>query len=223
MDECCSAGTPDGYEREFDARFARKLAREYRRHGLTPAARRIVDFAASNDLDGATVLEIGGGIGDIQVELLLRGASRTTNLELSGAYEAEAMRLLDEKGLRGRAARIVGVDLAVSPVDIEAADIVILHRVVCCYADYDSLLTAAARHARRAVVFSHPPRTWFTRALLWVDNLMYRVTRNPYRGFVHPPESMIDVLARQGFTPGYRHRDRVWSIVGVVRANARVT
>ena len=130
MDECCSARTPDVYEREFDARFARKLAREYRRHGLTPAARRIVDFAGSNDLDGATVLEIGGGIGDIQVELLLRGASRTTNLELSGAYEAEAMRLLDEKGLRGRAARVVGVDLAVSPADIEAADIVILHRVV---------------------------------------------------------------------------------------------
>ena len=218
MDECCGARTPDVYEREFDARFARKLAREYRRHGLTPAARRIVEFAGSNDLDGATVLEIGGGIGDIQVELLLRGASRTTNLELSGAYEAEAMRLLDEKGLRGRAARIVGVDLAVSPADIEAADIVILHRVVCCYPDYDSLLTAAARHARRAVVFSHPPRTLLTRALLWADNLMYRVTRNPYRGFVHPPESMIDVLARQGFTPRYRNRDRVWSIVGAVRA-----
>ena len=218
MDECCSAPTPDGYEQEFDARFARKLAREYRRHGLTPTARRIVDFAGSNDLHGATVLEIGGGIGDIQLELLLRGASRTTNLELSGAYEAEAMRLLDEKGLRGRAARVVGVDLALSPDAVEPADIVVLNRVVCCYPDYDALLTAAARHARRAVVFSHPPRTWFTRALLWAGNLMYRVTRNPYRGFVHPPESMIDVLARHGFTPRYRHRDRVWSIVGAVRA-----
>ena len=71
-----------------------------------------MDFAGSNDLDGASVLEIGGGIGDIQLELLLRGASRTTNLELSGAYEAEAARLLDEKGLRERAARVVGVDLA---------------------------------------------------------------------------------------------------------------
>ena len=88
-----------------------------------------MDFAGSNDLYGATVLEIGGGIGDIQLELLLRGASRTTNLELSGAYEAEAMRLLDEKGLRGRAARVVGVDLAVSPAAVEAADIVVLHRV----------------------------------------------------------------------------------------------
>ena len=218
MDECCGAPTPDVYEQEFDDRFARKLAREYRRHGLTPAARRIVDFAGSNGLDGATVLEIGGGIGTIQLELLRRGASRTTNLELSGAYEAEANRLLDESGLRGRATRVVGVDLAVSSTEIDAADIVILHRVVCCYPDYDALLTAAARHARRAVVFSHPPRTWFTRALLRTDNLRYRITGNPFRGFVHPPESMIAVLARHGFTPRYRHRDRVWSIVGAVRA-----
>ena len=218
MDECCSPRTSDMYEQEFDTRFARKLAREYRRHGLTPTARRMVDFASSNDIEGATVLEIGGGIGDLQLELLLRGASRTTNLELSGAYEAEAKRLLEENGLGGRAARVVGVDLAISPGAIEAADIVILNRVVCCYPDYDALLTAAAQHARRAVVFSHPPRTWFTRALLRADNLMCRVTRNPFRAFVHPPESMIDVLGRQGFTPRYRHRDRVWSIVGAVRA-----
>src|SRR5688572_20982983 len=166
VDECCVPPTPDDYEQEFDARFARKLARRYRRRGLTPVAERIVDFAASNGLEGASVLEIGGGIGDIQVELLLRGASRTTNLELSGAYETEAMRLLDEKGMRGRAGRLVGIDLAVSPDAVEPADIVVLHRVVCCYPDYDALLTAAARHARRAVVFSHPPRTWFTRLLL---------------------------------------------------------
>ena len=206
------------YEQEFDARFARKLAREYRRHGLTPTARRIVDFASANDIDGATVLEIGGGIGDIQLELLLRGAARTTNLELSGAYEAEAMRLLDEKGLSAHAARMVGVDLAVSPDAVEPADVVILNRVVCCYPDCDALLTAAARHAGRAVVFSHPPRTWFTRALLRADSLISRITGNPFRGFVHPPEAMIDVLERQGFTPRYRHRDRIWSIVGAVRA-----
>ncbi len=210
--------TPDGYEQEFDARFARRLAREYRHDGLTPSARRIVDFADSNGLAGASVLEIGGGIGDIQVELLLHGASRTTNLELSGAYEAEAARLLDEQGLRGRATRVLGVDLAVSPDAVEPADIVILHRVVCCYPDYDALLTAAARHARRAVIFSHPPRTWFTRALLGAANLMYRLTGNPYRAFAHSPESMIEVLGQHGFEPRYRYRDRVWSVVGAVRA-----
>ncbi len=218
MDDCCGPRTPDGYEQEFDARFARRLARDYRRHGLTDSARRIVEFADSNGLDGASVLEVGGGIGDIQVELLLRGASRTTNLELSGAYEAEAATLLDEKGLQGRATRMLGVDLAVSPDSVEPADIVILHRVVCCYPDYHALLTAAALHARRAVIFSHPPRTWFTRALLGAANVMYRVTRNPYRAFAHSPESMIEVLGQHGFQPRYRHREGTWFVVGAVRA-----
>ena len=218
MDECCGPRTPDGYEQEFDARFARRLAREYRRHGLTAPARSIVDFAESNDLDGASVLEVGGGIGDIQLELLRKGAGRTTNLELSGAYEAEAAKLLDEKGLRGRATRLLGVDLAVSPDAVEPADIVILHRVVCCYPHYDALLTEAARHARRVVIFSHPPRTWFTRALLGAGNLFYRLTGNPYRAFAHSPESMIEVLGQHGFEPRYRHRDGPWSVVGAVRA-----
>ena len=217
MDECCGPRTPDGYEQEFDARFARKLARRYRREGLTPAARRIVDFAESNDLTGATVLEIGGGIGDIQLELLQHGASRTTNLELSGAYEVEAARLLDERGLRGRATRVLGVDLAASPDAVEPADIVILHRVVCCYPHYDALLTAAAGHAHRAVIFSHPPRTLLTRALLGTMNQWYRLTGNPYRGFAHSPESMIDVLGRHGFQPRYRRNEGPWSVVGAVR------
>ena len=218
MDECCVPPTPDDYEQEFDARFARKLARRYRRRGLTPVAQRIVDFAASNGLEGASVLEIGGGIGDIQVELLLRGAAHTTNLELSGAYEAEALGLLEEKGLRGRASRVLGVDIAISPDAVEPADIVVLNRVVCCYPDFDALLTAAARHSRRVVVYSHPPRTWFTRALLWTGNLFYRLTGNPYRGYIHSPESMIDVLRGNGFSLSYQHPDRVWSVVGAVRA-----
>ena len=61
VDECCGPQTPNGYEREFDARFAGRLAREYRQDGLTPAARHIVDIAQSNGLEGASVLEIGGG------------------------------------------------------------------------------------------------------------------------------------------------------------------
>jgi magnesium-protoporphyrin O-methyltransferase len=217
VDECCSPRTPGVYEQEFDARFARKLARRYRRHGLTPAAQRIVDFADANGLEGASVLEIGGGIGDIQVELLQRGAARTTNLELSSAYEDEAARLLDERSLRGRVSRMLGVDLALSPDAVEPADIVVLHRVVCCYPDYDRLLTAAARHARRALVFSHPPNTWLTRTTLRMGNVFYRLTGNPYRGFIHPPDAMVDVTARNGLTARYRHPDRVWSVVGAVR------
>jgi hypothetical protein len=43
----------------------------------------------------------------------------------------------------------------------------VLHRVVCCYPDYPDyarMLSAAANHARRALVFSYPSRNPRSRA-----------------------------------------------------------
>ena len=74
----------------FDERFARRLANRYRRRGLDRTSRRLVAFLEGQGVEGATVLEVGGGVGEIQLELLKRGAARTVNLELSPAYEEEA-------------------------------------------------------------------------------------------------------------------------------------
>jgi hypothetical protein len=217
VDECCTPRTPDGYDREFGDRFARRLARDYRRDGLTPSARLVLDFARTTGLEGASVLEIGGGIGDIQLEALKAGAARTTNVELSPAYEPEALRLLDEAGLQDRATRMLGVDLAGSPEAVEPADIVVLHRVVCCYPDYRRLLRAAAGRARRAVIFSHPGNALWTRVASRALNALYTVTGNPYRSFAHDPRAMEDVLVHHGFAPRYRERSGPWHVVGTVR------
>src|SRR5690242_6006037 len=132
---CCNAS---GCDRMFDDRFARRMANRYRRKGLDKTARRMVDLIAANGLDGATVLEVGGGVGEIQIELLKRGASRATNLELSEAYESQAQQLLTDAELTDRVERRI-VDIAASPQEVEPADVVVLHRVVCCYPDYAKL------------------------------------------------------------------------------------
>ena len=68
----------------------------------------MVEFLEQRGVEGATVLEIGGGVGEIQIELLKRGATRAANLELSPAYEEEAKRLLRDLALRAtsRTARV---------------------------------------------------------------------------------------------------------------------
>ena len=45
--------------------------------------RRTVEFLQGLGLEGASVLEIGGGVGEIEIELLQAGAARAQNLELS--------------------------------------------------------------------------------------------------------------------------------------------
>ena len=85
-----------------------------------------------------------------------------------------------------------------SPTAIAPADVVVLHRVVCCYPDYERLLGAAAAHARRALVFSHPRRNLISRLVVGAENLGFRLMRREFRVFAHPPEAMLAVLRRAG-------------------------
>ena len=151
---CCNPRGCDGF---FTARLARRAAKRYREKGIDKTAQRMIAFLEQHGLAGATVLEVGGGVGELQIECLKRGAARTLNLELSPAYDDEAALLLREAGVEERAWRRLH-DLAADPDGVEPADVVVLHRVVCCYPDYELLLGAAAEHARRLLVFSYPPR-----------------------------------------------------------------
>ena len=64
----------------FNDRFAHRMAARYRKKGLDKTARRMVELLTQRGVQGATVLEIGGGVGGIQLELLQRGAASATNL-----------------------------------------------------------------------------------------------------------------------------------------------
>jgi 2-polyprenyl-3-methyl-5-hydroxy-6-metoxy-1,4-benzoquinol methylase len=214
MAGCCN---PRGCDEFFDERFARRLANRYRRRGLDRTARRMVAFLEQHGLEGATVLEVGGGVGEIQLELLKRGATRTVNLELSPGYDEEARRLLRETGFEGRVERRLA-DIAAQPDEVGAADVVILNRVVCCYPDYERLLAAVADHARRLVVFSYPPRNLVSRALVGLENLLFRLRGREFRAFAHSPAAMLAVVERRGFRRAFAHRALVWQAAGLERA-----
>jgi 2-polyprenyl-3-methyl-5-hydroxy-6-metoxy-1,4-benzoquinol methylase len=207
MSSCCN---PRGYDKTFNTRFARRMANRYRKRGLDKTAKRMVELIA--DVPAATVLEVGGGVGEIQVELLKRGAVRATNLELSEAYEPQARQLLADSGLSDRVQRRI-VDISEAPGAVEPADVVVLHRVVCCYPDYARLLGAAADHARRRLVFSHPPRNPASRAFFAAQNLVFRVQGSKFRVFTHPPRAMHEVLAQRGFRVETVRSTIAWRVV----------
>lgn len=221
MSSCCGP-TPNNVDRERFALigrfFAKSVGREYAKKGLSADAERMVDFLAGRGIEGASVLEIGGGIGEIQLELLKRGASRTENLELSDAYEDTANQLIEQAGMEGSVSRRLWVDIAETPDAVGPADVVVLHRVVCCYPDYERLLSAAASHAKRAIVFSYPPRNWFNRVGFAATNAVMRVMRKTYRAYAHDPAAMIDVVRQHGLEPTYSHQGLGFCISGAVRA-----
>ena len=211
MGGCCEPGE---YDTMFGTHFSRHLARRYRRRGLDRTASRMVEFLSEQGVVGATVLEIGGGVGAIQLELLRRGAARATNLELSDSYDADAVALAAEAGFADRVSRR-RLDLARSPEAVEPHDIVVLHRVVCCYPDYQELLAAAADHANRLLVFSHPPRNPWSRSATAVENLWFRVRGIAFRTYAHDPAAMTAAAQRPHLDVTYRHRGLTWHIVGL--------
>lgn len=213
MAGCCDH---DDYQSVFSGRFARRQSKRFRRRGLTPAARNIVDFATSQGIAGATVLEIGGGVGHLHVELLRRGAAHVTNLEISENYEDEAARVLEATGMSDRVARRF-LDVAQNPDDVEPADVVVLHRVVCCYPDYGALLRVAAGHARRTLVYSHPAANGVNRVQFGAENLYWRLARNDFRVFIHAPEDMLRAAESDGLGVAYRRHARDWDVVGLAR------
>jgi SAM-dependent methyltransferase len=196
---CCTP--PSEYRRFFNRRVARLETRRFRWRGLPRSARGLVSLA--RDPEGATVLDVGGGTGTLSLELLERGASRATVVELSDGYEQAATALLAEHELRDRVERRVG-DFVVESGLVEPHDLVALHRVVCCYPDAEALVFVAAAHTRRRLLLTYPRERRLTRLGFGAVNVWLRLTRCGFRTYVHPVAAMGEAAARAGLVPTAR-------------------
>lgn len=213
MGDCC---TPRGYRWIFSERAARAEAGRYRRSGLDRTSRRIVDFVKARGVEGRTVLEVGGGIGAIQIELLRAGAARAVSVELTPTYEETALELLDEAGLRDRVERKV-MDFVEANGQVAGADIVIMNRVLCCYPDMPRLAGAAADHAGELLVMSFPRRAVWIRAAMALANFMFWVTRRGFHIFVHDPSRIFGISQQHGLAPVLDQRGWLWAVAALRR------
>lgn len=168
----------------------------------------------AHGIEDRSVLEPGGGIGAIPIELVKGGASHATVVELSPGYDEIASELAEEAGVAGRIERRHG-DFVAEQAD--EADVVVLHRVVCCYPDYGRLLGAAARDARSMVVFTYPPRNVLSRFVIGSANVWLRLRGNAFRVFAHEPAAMLDVVRSAGFEEVGRRRGGIWRGVSFAR------
>jgi magnesium-protoporphyrin O-methyltransferase len=210
--DCCSL--PRGYDKLFGEKAARRNLKQYRRRGLDEAGKQMVEFLRGRGVEGLTILEIGGGIGALETELLKAGASSAVNAELSPAYEPFARELWREAGVEERAEYRIG---DVTQNGVEPADAVVMNKVVCCYPDAEALVGAAAERARRYLVMSFPRERRLTRIGFGGLNLISRLLRWEFRSFIHPVAEILGAAERRGLKPVDDHRGLVWQIVALER------
>ena len=177
----------------------------------------MVGFVVRRGVQGATVLDVGGGNGAIGLELLKAGAERVITVELSSSYDATAIELAREAGVEDRVERRV-MDFADAAEGLPEADVVVMHRVVCCYPDGEALVTAAAGRTRRLLAFSFPRRTWWTRLGASAVNVVLAARRMEYRSFIHRPDRLFAAAEGAGPVAAWEHDGPLWRIAGFERS-----
>lgn len=208
-----------GLEQQFDPRTAAKELRAYQKHGPAKTTRILLDAIEAEGVAGATLLDIGGGIGDIQLALLRAGIQSATAVDASSAYLEAARAEGARQGYAERVAYHHGNFVDLAP-QLALADIVTLDRVICCYHDMPALVGASAAKAQRLYGAVYPRDTWWVRTAFALMNRVLRISGRSFRIFAHPTHAVDAVVRAAGLEQRMRRVAGVWQIVVYQRVPA---
>jgi magnesium-protoporphyrin O-methyltransferase len=195
----------------FGERQAKRDLRRLRRHGPGRPTRRLLEDLKARSVVGASVMDVGGGVGALQLGLLEAGAARALNVDASPAYQEAARDEARTRGLTGKLTYRTGDVVDLAP-DIEPHDVVTLDRVLCCYPDVAALVDATAALAVRLWGAVLPRETWYMRLWMGVINAFQRLRRHPFRVYVHDVAAVRERLAGHGFRIVRESRTTCWEV-----------
>jgi SAM-dependent methyltransferase len=207
----------DGFASVFDAAQADRDRQRYRRTGPDRTTRLLLDMIRPYAGRGSSLLDIGGGIGVIDHELLRAGVGHAVLVDASRAYLAVARQLARETNGLDRIDLVEGDFVRLAP-EIDAADIVTLDRVVCCYADVDGLLGSAADRTLAVLGLVLPRERLLIRLGLRIQNLWFRLRGKAYRAYAHPNRRVDELVAAAGLRPSADAGTFWWRVVIYDRA-----
>jgi magnesium-protoporphyrin O-methyltransferase len=209
MDTC---GCGDDFASIFDQKTADRDRERYRRDGPDRTTSILLEMIRRDRVRGATLLDIGGGIGVITQELLRAGAGHAVLVDAAPAYLEVARNELRAANVLDRVDIVEG-DFVRRADAIDPTDIVTLDRVVCCYPDAEALVSLSADRARNLLGLVLPRNTRLVRLALWANNLWLRMRRSPYRAFGHSNQLVDRLIGDLGLHPIAEQRTLFWRVV----------
>ena len=182
----------------------------------------LLDAITEAGVADRTVLDVGCGIGDLAIEVVARGGASGTGYDLSPKAIDEARRLAASRGVGDRMRFDVGDG---AKLDLPAADIVVINRVVCCYPDTANLLDHTLGAARSVFAMTAPvskgPTGWLNRLWSSLENVGYRLRASKYQGFrtfIHDLDRIDERIRAAGFRRVRHERRRVvWDLAVYTR------
>lgn len=204
MSACCY---PEEYGSFFDAREAGKVVRRYLKRGLTGTGLDLAEGLTHRGIEDKTILEVGGGAGQILADVLRRGARSGLSIDLSPHWEGPAGELLEKLALVDRVERLTG-DFVDEAANLPGFDAVILHRVICCYPHWEAMLDAAMSLRPGLIAITMPRERVATKAVIAASNGIQKIRGKNFRVFVHPHQPMFERMA--GYLMVYDRSRPIW-------------
>lgn len=201
-----------GIEDVFGQQYVTRELQRYRLKGAAKTTRMLTAAIKARGVDGLTLLDIGGGVGAVQHDLLEAGVQAATSVDASTAYVGAARAEAERRGFADRVSFKLGNFVEVAE-GIPPADIVTLDRVICCYPDMNSLVSLSAKRARKLYGVVYPRHTWWIRIGLAVGNFLLRLQRNPFRTYSHPTQAVEAVLGENGFKRCSYSQTLIWQVI----------
>ncbi len=199
-------------EDRFDRDFVAKKVQQYRQSGVKKETRLLVEALKSEGVDGLTLLDIGGGLGAIEHELLKAGVSRALSVEASQAFIDAAKTEAARQGLADKMNFVHG-DLVELASQVPEADIVTLDKVVCCYQDMESLVRASVAKAKKLYGLVYPRDDWWMKAAIGFENLFENLKGSDWHVYVHPTQEVERLIRDRGMQVRFRRALIDWQIV----------
>ena len=189
----------------FTSRLAERELRRYRKRGPGGATAALIDALRARGVSGCVLLDVGGGVGALQHELLELGASRAISVDAAPDYRVALLAEAERRGHRAQISTFDGDFVELAP-SIEAADLVTLDKVICCDPELEALVGAAAGRAERLVGLVYPREAAPIRLAAALLNGCAWALRKEFRWFVHPVAALDATLRRAGFTRAHHER-----------------
>ena len=205
---CCQC---QGIENMFDKKAAKRALKRYLKKGPSKTTKMLLKAIHKTEVKGLDFLDIGGGIGAIQYDLIKAGASKGTSIEASPAY----IDLVKEEIQKNNLDKIIDFkhgDFTAIASDIDSADIVTLDKVICCYDDMSGLVRLSSKLSRKIYAVIYPRDVWWTKLALPFINFYPIIKGSPFRVFIHSTKKVEEIIIRNGLKRDYYATTLFWQV-----------
>ena len=204
---CCSRHT--GAAQRCFGWMAKMYERRYRRKGLDDHQLQIVGTLESLGLEGVSLLEVGCGVGVLHQTLLEKGAATALGIDLAPRMLELAENRAEQRQLSERTEYKTG-DFVEMSDGLDAADIALLDKVVCCYPAPGELISAVMKCTRKTVALTYPRKHLLGELSNRLWNFGFWLFGSDFRSFIHDPAYVQRSIEKRGFHRVFNSDSVMW-------------